>query len=153
MPAEAPAALDLRQVDIAALALIEIPARFAVHDLYDDDFVIAMRAGHPLGAAPDLEAYCAALHLVLSPTGAAHGFVDTMLEKQGLRRRVALTVPNFMLGLAVVAETDLVAAMPRGQVAMHAARFGVATAPLPCRSAARRRAVTPKRRIERNARG
>lgn len=146
MPTEAPAALDLRQVDIAVVPpLIEIPARFAVHDLYDDDFVIAMRAGHPLGPAPDLEAYCAALHLVLSPTGDAHGFVDTMLEKQGLRRRVALTVPNFMLGLAVVAETDLVAAMPRGQVAIHAARFDVATAPLPMplgRFAVR--AVTPR---------
>jgi DNA-binding transcriptional LysR family regulator len=42
-----------------------------------------------------------------------------------------LTVPNFMLGLAVVAQSDLVAAMPRTFVAMHRARFGLTQAELP----------------------
>lgn len=45
--------------------------------------------------------------------------------KRGYSRRIALTVPNFMFALAVIAETELVSAMPRRFVAMHAARFGV----------------------------
>ena len=48
-------------------------------------------------------------------------------------RRIAVTVPNFMFALAVIADTDLIAALPRRFVAMHAARFGVVgvKAPLP----------------------
>ena len=57
--------------------------------------------------------------------------MDATLAERGLSRRVALTIPSFMLALAVVAETDLVAAMPRGQVRMHGARFGVVSAELP----------------------
>lgn len=132
MPAETAAALDLRQVDVAAVPAIgDLPARFAARALYEEEFVLAMREGHALGAAPTLEAYCAAQHLVVSPTGDAHGLVDTMLEARGLSRRVALTVPSFLLGLAALAETDLVAAMPKGQIDVHARRFGVVSAPLP----------------------
>ena len=39
---------------------------------------------------------------------------------------MALTVPNFMFALAVIAATDLVSALPRRFAAMHAPRFGVA---------------------------
>jgi len=60
-------------------------------------------------------------------------------------RRVALTVPNFMFALAVLAETDLISALPRRFVAMHAARFGVLglDAPLPLVNS-RLNAVAPK---------
>jgi len=36
-----------------------------------------------------------------------------------------LTVPNFMFALAITAETDLISALPRRFVAIHAGRFGV----------------------------
>jgi DNA-binding transcriptional LysR family regulator len=131
MPAEAAAALDAREVDIAVVPLDDAPARFATRALYEEDFVIAARACHPLGPAPSLDAYCGALHLLVSPTGDSRGFVDAMLEQQGLSRRMVLTVPSFMLALATIAETDLVAALPRGQVQMHGGRFGVVSAELP----------------------
>jgi DNA-binding transcriptional LysR family regulator len=72
-------------------------------------------------------------HLVVSLTGDAHGFIDAALEKQGLARRVALTVPDFATGLATVAATDLIAAMPRRFVAMHAPRFGLVSREVPLR--------------------
>ena len=34
------------------------------------------------------------------------------LAEHGLSRRVALTVPNFMMALAIIADTDLIAALP-----------------------------------------
>jgi len=46
------------------------------------------------------------------PTGGCERFL----------RRIALTVPNFMFALAVIAETDFISALPRRFVAMHAAR-------------------------------
>ena len=64
-------------------------------------------------------------HLVVSFTGDRHGFVDEALAKRGYSRRIALTVPNFMFALAVIAETDLISALPRRFVAMHGARFEV----------------------------
>ena len=92
-----------------------------------------MRAGHPFARAPTLDRYCEMRHLVVSLTGDPYGFVDEALAEHGRSRRVALTVPNFMMALAVIAETDLIAALPRQLVAMHAARFGVVStqAPLP----------------------
>ncbi len=69
--------------------------------------------------------------MVVSLAGDSHGFVDEVLARHGRSRRVALTVPNFMFALAVVAETDHVCAVPRRFAAVHAARFGLATSKPP----------------------
>jgi DNA-binding transcriptional LysR family regulator len=73
--------------------------------------------------------------LAVSLPGDPHGFVDEALAKRGLSRRIELTVPNFMMALALIAETDLMAALPKHLVATHAARFGVVSvkSPLPPR--------------------
>ena len=65
-----------------------------------------------------LARYAAASHVVVSMTGDPHGNVDVALAKLGRVRRVTATVPNFLLALAVVAQSDLIAAVPRG-AAMH----------------------------------
>ena len=72
-------------------------------------------------------------HLVVSHTGDVFGFVDAELAKKGLTRRVALTVPNFIFALSVLAETEMVSALPRRFVEIHGARFDVVAvkAPLP----------------------
>ena len=93
--------------------------------LYEEGFVIAVRAGHPLADDPTLERYCELQHLVISLTGDPHGFVDELLTKQGRSRGIALTVPNFLFALAIIAETDLIATLPRRFVTMHAGRFGL----------------------------
>ncbi|MFI0849417.1 LysR substrate-binding domain-containing protein [Mesorhizobium sp. IMUNJ 23232] len=122
---DALANLEARVMDAAIVPNEEFPARFACHPLYQEDFIVAARAGHPFAADPSLSNYCAMQHLVVSQTGDPHGFVDNILSEQGLSRRVALTVPNFMFALAVLAGTDLISALPRRFVEMHAARFGV----------------------------
>jgi DNA-binding transcriptional LysR family regulator len=57
--------------------------------------------------------------------------VDDALARQGRARRVALTVPNFMLALSVIAQTDLIGALPRSFLRMHAKAFGIAMAEAP----------------------
>jgi len=137
--------LDARAMDIAIIPADDVPARFAERILYDEDFVIAMRKGHPFGVEPTLKGFCAMQHLVVSLTGDAHGFVDEFLATQGYSRRIALTVPNFMFALAVIAETNLIAALPRKFVALHGGRFGVVgtEAPLPL-DRFRVRAIAPR---------
>jgi DNA-binding transcriptional LysR family regulator len=84
-------------------------------------------------------------HLVVSTTGEPRAPIDELLAGEGRSRRVALTVPNFMLAFALLAETDLIAALPRGLLAMHGARFGLTgtPAPIPMRQF-QLRAVVPK---------
>lgn len=139
------AELEAREIDIAVIPTDDIPARFVGRVLYDEDFVIATRTGHPFADEPTLERFCAMQHLVVSLTGDPHGFVDESLAKQGLSRRIALTVPNFMFALAVVAESNLISALPRTFVAVHGGRFGIASveAPVPL-DRFRVRAVAPR---------
>jgi DNA-binding transcriptional LysR family regulator len=129
------AELETRALDIAILPVHDLPARFVGRTLHEEDFVIAMRAGHPFGEMPTLDRFCEMQHLVVSLSGDAHGFVDDALARRGRSRRVTLTVPNFMMALPVIAETDLLAALPRQLVARHGARFGLRSveAPLPLR--------------------
>jgi DNA-binding transcriptional LysR family regulator len=125
------AELEARAMDVAVLPVGGMPERFLLRTLYEEDFVIAMRAGHPFSTDSGIEAYCAMRHLVVSQAGDTSGFVDTALAEHRLSRRIALTVPNFMFALAVLAETDLVSALPRRFVAMHARRFGVVAVEAP----------------------
>ena len=117
--------LDARTFDIAVVPVRDVPARFSSQVLYEEDFVVASRAAHPFARKPNLERFCAARHLVVSLTGDPHGFVDDVLARKNLTRHVALTVPNFSMALALVAETDLIAALPRQLVVRYAKRFDI----------------------------
>lgn len=127
--------LEKRATDIALLPLHEIPARFSDYVLYEEEFVIVARKGHPAAKTLSPKLLCEMRHVLVSQTGDAHGFLDTMLAEQGLKRRIELTVPNFMMALAIIAESDLIGALPKRLVALHGARFGVVglQSPLPPR--------------------
>lgn len=129
--------LDAKSLDVALLPVADIPARFLSRVLYDEDFVLVVGAKHPLAKGVTLAKYVASPHLVVSESGDPHGLVDQLLAKRDLRRRTVLTVPNFLQALAIVAESDLVAAMPRHFVAKHAPRYKVAVLepPVPLLSA------------------
>jgi DNA-binding transcriptional LysR family regulator len=125
------AELDAQRLDIAVLPIGPPPPRFAERLLFEEDFVVAMRKGHPLARKPSLAAYLAAQHMLVSVIGDALGVVDAKLAERGHSRRVALTVPNFMMALMLLAESDLVATLPRHLVERHAARFNLVTRPVP----------------------
>lgn len=125
--------LEDRTMDVAIMPFDDIPARFHKLKLYEEEFVIAARRGHPFLRNPTLKRYGELEHLVVSHSGDASGFVDVELAKKGLTRRVVLTVPNFNFALSVLAETGMVAALPTRFVDIHGARFDIVAvkAPLP----------------------
>jgi DNA-binding transcriptional LysR family regulator len=125
------AELEVQRLDLVVLPIGPVPPRFVERLVLEEDFVVAMRRGHPLGRTPTLDSYLAARHLLVSAIGDAHGVVDERLAERGVSRRVALTVPNFMMALAQLADTDLVATLPRHLVMRHAIRFGLDMAPIP----------------------
>lgn len=123
--------LESRAIDVAVVPMDEVPARFVARTLYEEEFVAATRACHPFAADPTLDRYCEMRHVVVSMSGDAEGLFDEVLARIGRSRRVALTVPNFMQSMQILAVTDLVAALPRKLVEMHAARYGLAISALP----------------------
>ena len=100
-------------MDIAIVPSDDIPSRFEKRCVYDEEFVIAMRDRHPFADDPSLARYCEMQHLVVSESGDPYGFIDELLAKQGLSRRIAMTVQNFMFALAVIAESDFISVLPR----------------------------------------
>jgi DNA-binding transcriptional LysR family regulator len=70
---------------------------------------------------------------LVSLSGDRRGFVDELLAKRGLKRRIVLTVPTFMMALAHLSNSDLIATLPRRLVERHAARFRLVSVELPLR--------------------
>jgi DNA-binding transcriptional LysR family regulator len=132
-PTETIAALDARRIDVALYPLKEVPARFATSLLFEEDFVVAARIGHPIGKRVTIEEYCAAQHLLVSRNGEPRGFVDDILEQRGHARMIALTVPNFMFALSLIGTSDLIGTLPRRLVQRYAQQFCIAAleSPLP----------------------
>ena len=123
--------IEQRAIDVALLPLAVVPARFHAQALYEEEFVVAMRQGHPFARDPSEARFAAARHLLVSAAADPRGFVDTLLAKRGRQRRVALTVPSFAMAPELLATTDLLAALPRRFVARHAARLGLVSVELP----------------------
>ena len=123
--------LEKREIDVAMLPLRVVQPRFEVRRLYNEDFVVAMRKGHTFARSTTQAAYCKSQHLLVSLSGDPHGFIDVLLAKRGLKRRIALTVPTFMMALAHLPNSELMATLPRRLVESHGARFGLVSAELP----------------------
>ncbi len=106
--------LDSQQIDFGVSTFGVIPDRFESRLLLEDEYVLVHRNGHPLANQEiTLDRYLAARHLVVSPSGQAEGFVDEALTKEGLTRQVAMVVNSFASAPAIVAQSDLLLAVPR----------------------------------------
>jgi DNA-binding transcriptional LysR family regulator len=127
------AALEARAFDVAVIPSGVRPVRFHARVLYEEDFIIGVRARRSFADDLSLKRYCEMSHVLVSESGEAFGFVDRALAKRGRTRRVALTVPSFMFALSVVSETDLICAFPRRFLAMHGSRFRVVAREPPIR--------------------
>lgn len=122
------AALRDGEIDLGFGLFRDPPPDIIAEPLLHEQFAVVVRNGDPLAQGPlTLEAYTQACHLVVSPGGDLWGIVDTALEAMGLRRHVVLAVPLFMVALATVAETGLVATLPSRLANRFAGNFGLVT--------------------------
>lgn len=108
--------LDTQEADFGftALEAISIPDRFGSMALGQEEFICMMRPDHPLAKYEEipLEEYAAARHLLVTPRGDARGFVDDALEKQGLKRRIVMTLNQFAAAPMAVLSSDMVLTAP-----------------------------------------
>lgn len=81
--------------------------------LFDNHFVCAMRPDHPLAKQNlNIETFAAAEHLLLSLSGEALGGTDKQLQKQGLQRRIAMTVNHCYQIPKLLINTDMITTIP-----------------------------------------
>lgn len=76
----------------------------------EDDYVVISNASR---AQLTLEDYLAARHLVVTPWNEKQGVLDTQLEQMGYTRQIALKTPSMLGAPFIVAESDLLMALPR----------------------------------------
>ena len=115
---------------IAGQQLIE-GNNFVSTPLYDEDFVCVLRKDHPLANKKvNVKDFSQAKHLMVATTGKAFGFIDYLLDSKGLKRRVAMTVNQFLVAPSIIRNSDMILTVSR----RAAERFkleGVRIKPLP----------------------
>ena len=106
-----PVLLDPQPFDLGTQVDPELQSR----TLFRDSFRCFVRNDHPVIKGRrklTLKAYTQLNHILVSPGGEGPGVVDRILDQQGLRRRIALRVPQFATALEVIAQSDLVLTAP-----------------------------------------
>ena len=109
-------ALDTGEIDLAIAFFPQPPLSLRRSPLLRDQYVCISQRGHP-GILPGMGAaeFAALPHISVAPSGMTFfsSVVDSALQAQGLSRRVAVTSPHFLLAAHLVAQSDLVLALPR----------------------------------------
>ncbi|HEY1328603.1 MAG TPA: LysR family transcriptional regulator [Casimicrobiaceae bacterium] len=102
-------AMESGRIDLALgyiPALTDVERRFLLHE----EYVVVLRADHPRARLRPTRAALAQLSYVLVRS---HPATARALDALGLRDRVRLTLPHFMVLPRILAETDLAVIMPR----------------------------------------
>jgi DNA-binding transcriptional LysR family regulator len=113
-------------VDIDIGVLGEQGPELKARALFRDGFVGVARAGHPLLREPMITAaaFAACGHVVATRRGVLTGPVDEALAGLGLRRDIAVLVPNFPAVLTIAATSDLIGLATRSYVEARLAAGG-----------------------------
>lgn len=122
------------RLDLAFLTVLPDDPALVARALLHDPFVVVARSDHPdLADGLDLERFLALPHAMVAPVGGPGSGIDRLLVERGLRRRVALTLPNFGFALQVIAESTLLLTLPSSLVSLlpHADRVRTWPVPLP----------------------
>jgi DNA-binding transcriptional LysR family regulator len=123
--------IDL-EIGVLGVSAPEVRAQL----IFRDDFIGAVRVGHPLLTGPvSPERYAACRHVVASRRGAFTGPVDDALAELGLRREVVAVVTGFPDAIRIARRSDLVALVPRSSLrSSETLTEGLATFELPVRT-------------------
>jgi len=112
------------ELDLVVGTYADVPAPLRSRELLRETFVCVLRRDHPVRGRLSLQRYVALDHLLVASPGYGPGVVDHALAARGLQRRVVARVPHFLVGPAIVEQTDLVLTLPR-RIAQSLARPGL----------------------------
>lgn len=108
------------KADIILDRALETPEWIASQKLFRSWLVCIARRGHPLIGAKGIrtgetlpaDVFCAIPQVLRSADGSRTGTIDPALQKLGLSRKVAVTVPHFQAVAFTVATSDLLGSIP-----------------------------------------
>jgi DNA-binding transcriptional LysR family regulator len=125
-------ALELGTVE---LALGQIPNDIGMlhgQHLWDEELVCLLRRDHPtIGDSITMDQFMATEQITVSAPAQAETLVRKALGKRAARRRVALSLPYYMVVPMVLSKSDLIAVMPLTCCALFLDEWGLKTLPLP----------------------
>lgn len=123
------------QADLALSTGPALGPQIREHHVFDAHYICAMRQGHRLAGTPlTMDGFVGVDHLLVSLSGDPVGLVDELLARQGLRRRVAMTINNFYGLVDLLLASNLICVMSdnffrhhpmSGQIHMTALPFEV----------------------------
>jgi DNA-binding transcriptional LysR family regulator len=125
--------LESGAIDLGFMAMDAPPERLHHQVLFREHYVLVARKRHPaLKGKLTVDLLSQLEYVMVSPEGGGfRGVTDTALESLGRKRRVVLSVPNFLFIPEVVARTDLVAMLPSRLLANRSNDIQVAASPVP----------------------
>ena len=117
LPWQSPASAEperLRSIDLLISCSANEIAGFQRETLFTDTEVTVVRDGHPsVSRMKDLKVFLNSRHVAVVGRGLTEDPVDSWLRQEGLARKIALRVPSYLQALQSVAQTDLVAFVPK----------------------------------------
>lgn len=113
-PENSIAPLEAGSIELAVCHPLKQAADIHQQHLFDDDFCCIARQPLPgIDTQIDLPTYLRLPHLCIAPRGEQRDPIDKALARQGAKRRIALSIPNFSSAPMVVAQSDLLLTAPR----------------------------------------
>jgi len=124
--------LERGQIDMAITIPEFSDPTLQVQALYEEEYVAVVREDHPIGRGRiSVDRFLSFDHVVVSPSdGALVGPADAALAQLGRERRVALSVPSFLVLKEILETDDLIAFVPRRLIGRHPARLRQIRAPV-----------------------
>jgi DNA-binding transcriptional LysR family regulator len=132
-PSKTVEGLERDEIDLAVSMGLGHSTAIQSEVLMEDRMVCAMREDHPAAGGPmGFDQFLAHPHLKVSMSPTDLRFVDDVLARDGLKRRLALNVPHWLLVPHVLNQSDLLSVMPqRLASALTAAGHRLAVRDLP----------------------
>ncbi|MGH1569489.1 LysR family transcriptional regulator [Methylobacterium sp. P31] len=132
-PSKTVEGLERDEIDLAVSMGLGHSTAIQSEVLMEDRMVCATRESHPAaGGSMGLDLFLAHPHLKVSMSPTDLRFVDDVLARDGLKRRLALNVPHWLLVPHVLNRSDLISVMPqRLASALTAAGHRLAVRDLP----------------------
>lgn len=120
------------EIDLALGRFGAIPDTLYAQALRQDEFCVVARKGHPVvRGSITPQTYVDLGHTVVNTSGGLADIGEITLQSFGIQRRVVGSVPRFFVAFTVVAESDVLATVPRTLAERYASMLGLQIVPLP----------------------
>lgn len=105
--------LERGEADLAFGFIPQLEAGFFQQSLFEQRYLCLLRHDHPrIREQLTITQYEAEDHATVNTVGTGHWQLDEEMQRQGIRRKIALRVPNYMAIPFVIEQTDMLVTLP-----------------------------------------